>query len=105
MKNALGELACADEPGFFDYVLVNDELEKSYAQLEQILLASDAIKASDAFKAGATGPSTPDTEQRPPHCADSAPPSAPTPPETPCCTETANPLLVETKVRNAYIYS
>uniref|UniRef100_A0A7S0RKC8 Guanylate kinase 1 n=1 Tax=Pyramimonas obovata TaxID=1411642 RepID=A0A7S0RKC8_9CHLO len=37
LKNAAGEMACADEPGFFDHKLVNNDLETTYQELKRIL--------------------------------------------------------------------
>jgi len=33
LRNAKREIAAANEPGLFDYVIVNDSLEKALAQL------------------------------------------------------------------------
>jgi guanylate kinase len=48
LANAKGEIDAKDEPGLFDFVIVNDDLDKAYTELKQ-LLAEDISKASDAI--------------------------------------------------------
>lgn len=38
LNNAKAELAAADEPEFFQHVIVNDNLDDAFAQLKSILL-------------------------------------------------------------------
>ena len=38
MANAAKEMAKTEEPGFFDLVIVNDDLEKAYAEMKKFIL-------------------------------------------------------------------
>ena len=38
LKNAKGEMDYMDKPGFFDLVIVNDNLDAAYAKLKRALL-------------------------------------------------------------------
>ena len=38
MANATKEMAKTEEPGFFDLVIVNDDLEKAYAEMKKFIL-------------------------------------------------------------------
>ena len=38
LANARGEMAYLDKPGYFDAVIVNDDLEAAYAKLKEALL-------------------------------------------------------------------
>jgi len=38
LKNAHGEMAYRDKPGFFDAIIVNDDLERAYKEFEKLLL-------------------------------------------------------------------
>lgn len=40
LKNAKGELAYMDKPGFFDLVVVNDDLEQAYAKFKAVCLSA-----------------------------------------------------------------
>ena len=39
MGNAAGEMAKMNEPGFFEAVVVNDDLERAYAEFEKAVFA------------------------------------------------------------------
>ena len=39
LKNAKGEMDYMDKPGFFDLIIVNDDLEKAYAKFKAVCKA------------------------------------------------------------------